>query len=142
MEHLKIKYLRDVDPIEKKENSDWIDLRCGETTEMKKGDFKIIPLGVAMQLPKGYEALVIPRSSTFKNYGIILVNSVGLIDESYCGEKDEWGFLAYAVRDTVIPKNDRICQFRIWYHMQELDIEIVDHLEGDSRGGYGSTGRS
>lgn len=142
MEHLKIKYLRDVDPIEKKENSDWIDLRCGETTEMKKGDFKIIPLGVAMQLPKGYEALVIPRSSTFKNYGIILVNSVGLIDESYCGEKDEWGFLAYAVRDTVIPKNDRICQFRILYHMQELDIETVDHLEGDSRGGYGSTGRS
>ncbi len=142
MEHLKIKYLRDVDPIEKKESGDWIDLRCGETTEMKKGDFKIIPLGVAMQLPKGYEALVIPRSSTFKNYGIILVNSVGLIDESYCGEKDEWGFLAYAVRDTVIPKNDRICQFRILYHMQELDIETVDHLEGDSRGGYGSTGRS
>ena len=142
MEHLKIKYLRDVDPIEKKESGDWIDLRCGETTEMKKGDFKIIPLGVAMQLPKGYEALVIPRSSTFKNYGIILVNSVGLIDESYCGEKDEWGFLAYAVRDTVIPKNDRICQFRILYHMQELYIETVDHLEGDSRGGYGSTGRS
>lgn len=142
MEHLKIKYLRDVDPIEKKESGDWIDLRCGETTEMKKGDFKIIPLGVAMQLPKGYEALVIPRSSTFKNYGIILVNSVGLIDESYCGEKDEWGFLAYAVRDTVIPKNDRICQFRILYHMQELDIETVDHLEGVSRGGYGSTGRS
>ena len=142
MEHLKIKYLRDVDPIEKKESGDWIDLRCGETTEMKKGDFKIIPLGVAMQLPKGYEALVIPRSSTFKNYGIILVNSVGLIDESYCGEKDEWGFLAYALRDTVIPKNDRICQFRILYHMQELDIETVDHLEGDSRGGYGSTGRS
>ena len=142
MEHLKIKYLRDVDPIEKKENSDWIDLRCGETIKMKKGEFKIIPLGVAMQLPSGYEALVLPRSSTFKRYGIIMVNSMGLIDESYCGEEDEWGFCAYAMRDTVIQKNDRICQFRILYHMQELDIETVDHLDNNSRGGYGSTGRN
>lgn len=141
MEHLKIKYLRDVDPIEKKENSDWIDLRCGETIEMKKGEFKIIPLGVAMQLPSGYEALVLPRSSTFKRYGIIMVNSIGLIDESYCGDEDEWGFLAYATKDTIIPQNDRICQFRILDHMPELDIETVDRLSDENRGGYGSTGR-
>lgn len=141
MEHLKIKYLRDVDPIEKKENSDWIDLRCGETIEMKKGEFKIIPLGVAMQLPSGYEALVLPRSSTFKRYGIIMVNSIGLIDESYCGDEDEWGFLAYATKDIIIPQNDRICQFRILDHMPELDIETVDRLSDENRGGYGSTGR-
>ena len=142
MEHLKIKYIRDIDPIVKTDKGDWIDLRCGITTKMKKGEFAIVPLGVAMQLPSGYEALVLPRSSTFKHYGIIMVNSVGLIDETYCSDEDEWGFLAYATRDTVIPQNDRICQFRILDHMPELDVKTVDHLDNDSRGGYGSTGRN
>ncbi len=120
---------------------DWIDLRAAETVEMKAGEFKMIPLGVAMELPKGYEALVVPRSSTFKRYGIILANSIGIIDESYKGDDDEWNFLAYAMRDTEIKKNERICQFRIIEHQPEIRIEEVDTLGNENRGGIGSTGR-
>ena len=108
---------------------------------MKAGEYKMFPLGVAMQLPKGYEAIVVPRSSTFKKYGIILVNSFGIIDESFCGDNDEWQYLAYAMRDTHIPKNERICQFRIVKHQPEIELIEVEELGNQDRGGIGSTGR-
>ena len=145
MEVIRIKYIDNGDgelitPIEQKEGSDWIDLRAAKTVEMKAGEFKLIPLGVAMELPNNYEAHVIPRSSTYKNYGILLVNSVGLIDESYCGDEDQWHFPAYAVRDTVINKNDRICQFRIFKKQQKIRFDVVENLGNKNRGGLGSTG--
>ena len=109
--------------------------------ELKKGEFKLIPLGVELALPKGYEAHVVPRSSTFKTFGVIQANSVGIIDNSHCGPNDEWKFPALAVRDTVIEVNDRICQFRIMENQPELVFE-EDSLEGNiDRGGYGTTGR-
>ena len=120
--------------------SDWIDLRAAETVEMKAGEFRLIPLGVAMELPSGYEAHVVPRSSTFKNFGIIQTNSMGVIDESYCGSEDQWYFPAYALRDTVIRKNDRICQFRIMEHQPVLEFVEREELSGENRGGFGSTG--
>lgn len=119
--------------------SDWIDLRSAETVELKKGDFKLIHLGVAIKLPSGYEAHIVPRSSTFKNFGIIQTNHMGVIDESYCGSEDWWRMPVYAVRDTVINKGDRICQFRIMEHQPEIIFEEVS-LDGESRGGFGSTG--
>ena len=117
-----------------------MDLHAAEDVELKAGDFKLIPLGVAMELPEGYEAHVIPRSSTFKNYGILQTNSMGLIDESYCGDNDQWFMPVYATRDTVIHQNDRICQFRLMDHQVSLEITEVEHLEGKDRGGFGSTG--
>lgn len=138
---VKVRYIRDVNPIEPIEVGDWTDLRCAEDVELKAGEYKMIPLGVAMELPKGYEALVAPRSSTFKKYGVILVNSIGVIDESYCGDSDEWNFLAYALRDTVIPKNERICQFRIIRHQPQVKLVKTDFLGNSNRGGIGSTGR-
>lgn len=138
---VKVKYLREgMDGIAPVKNGDWIDLRTGIDVMMKKGDFQLIPLGVAIQLPENTEALLIPRSSTFKKYGIIQANSVGLIDESYCGEQDEWMFPAYATKDIVIPKNTRICQFRIQEHQPLVKITEVEHLSGTNRGGFGSTG--
>lgn len=137
---IKLKYVRDIESIKLLECGDWIDLRAGEDVELKAGQYTCIPLGVAMELPKGYEALLLPRSSTFKKYGVILVNSMGVIDESYCGDSDEWGFLAYATRDTVIPKNERICQFRIMEHQPVIKF-TEDTLENNTnRGGHGSTG--
>ena len=138
---IKIKYLRGVNEIERFNTGDWVDLRCAESTIMKAGECKPIPLGVAMELPHGYEAIVAPRSSTFKKYGIQMANSIGIIDESYCGDDDEWHFLAYAVRDTIIPKNERICQFRIIKHQPLFHLKKVDHLGNENRGGFGSTGR-
>ena len=141
METIKIKYFTDkIDKIEKIDKGDWIDLRAAETIELKAGEFKLIPLGVAMQLPEGYEAHVAPRSSTFKNFGVIQCNSIGIIDESYCGNNDQWLFPAYALRDTVINVNDRICQFRIMKKQPQINFEIVECLENEDRGGIGSTG--
>ncbi len=120
--------------------SDWMDLRAAEDVELKAGDFRLIPLGIAMELPRGYEAHVVPRSSTFKNFGIIQTNSMGVIDESYCGDGDQWYFPAYALRDTVIRTGDRICQFRIMEHQPAFEFEEVERLEGSDRGGFGSTG--
>lgn len=125
---------------EHKAYGDWIDLRAAETVEMKAGEFRIISLGVSMRLPYGYEAHIIPRSSAFKNFGILLANSYGLIDNTYCGDDDIWGFPAIAMRDTTIQKGDRICQFRIMQKQPELVFAKVEHLEGKSRGGFGSTG--
>lgn len=120
--------------------SDWIDLRAAEEIQMTAGEFRLIPLGVAMQLPDGYEAHIVPRSSTFKNFGILQVNGIGIIDESYCGDNDEWFFPAYAVRDTMIHQNDRIAQFRIMEHQPALSFQEVSALGNDDRGGHGSTG--
>ncbi|MFT4106417.1 MAG: dUTP diphosphatase [Lacrimispora sp.] len=142
-ETIRIKYF--TDKIEElcyvEGKSDWIDLRAAEEIEMKAGDFKLIPLGVAMELPKGYEAHVVPRSSTFKNYGIIQTNSMGVIDETYCGDNDQWFFPAYALKDTVIHVNDRICQFRIMAHQPALCFEETKVLGHQDRGGHGSTGK-
>lgn len=142
METIRIKYF--TDKIDKLcfvgGKSDWVDLRAAEEVTLKAGEYKAIPLGVAMKLPKGYEAHVVPRSSTFKNFGVIQTNHMGIIDESYCGDNDQWYFSAYALRDTVIHVNDRICQFRIMEHQPVLEFEEVPGLEGEDRGGFGSTG--
>jgi len=122
--------------------SDWIDLRAAEEVELKAGEFKLISLGIGMQLPAGYEAVVVPRSSTFKNFGIIQTNHMGVIDETYCGDNDVWKFPAYAMRDTVIHVNDRICQFRIQKHQPQITFEEVDVLGNADRGGIGSTGKA
>lgn len=140
--NIKIKYFSD--DIEKLRyidgKSDWIDLRAAKDVELKAGEFTLIPLGVAMKLPSGYEAHIVPRSSTFKNFGIIQTNSMGVIDESYSGDNDEWKFPAYALRDTKILKNDRICQFRIMKHQESFDFIEVTKLDEVNRGGFGSTG--
>ena len=141
METIKVKYLRGVQKIERFNVGDWIDLRAAEDVTMKAGEYRMIPLGVAMELPLGYEALVAPRSSTFKKYGLILANSIGIIDESYKGDNDEWNFLAYAMRDAIIHKNERICQFRIIQHQPLIHLEEVEALGNADRGGIGSTGK-
>ncbi len=143
METLKIRYLSN--KIEKLRfidgKSDWVDLRSAEEVEMKAGEARLISLGIAVQLPTGYEAHVVPRSSTFKNFGLIQTNHMGVIDESYCGDNDEWKLPVMAVRDTCIHINDRICQFRIMKHQPKLKFEEVDHLDGCDRGGFGTTGK-
>lgn len=137
---IKIKYFTDIEQIEKISQGDWIDLRAAETVSLSKGEFKLISLGVGMILPDGYEAHIVPRSSTFKKFHIIQTNHMGIIDNSYCGEQDEWKFPALAVEDTIINKNDRICQFRIVKKQPEIVFEQVEKLSDNSRGGFGSTG--
>lgn len=143
METIRIKYFTDkIDKLTYIDGkSDWIDLRAAEDIDMKKGEFKLIPLGVAMELPRGYEAHVVPRSSTFKNFGIIQTNHQGVIDCSYCGDNDQWFMPVYALRDTQIHVNDRICQFRIVENQPKIIFDEVDHLEHEDRGGIGSTGK-
>ena len=141
METIKIKYHDpDVLRIDKIKKGDWIDLRSAEDITLKAGEFHLISLGVSIQVPEGYESILAPRSSTFKNFGIIQANSIGVIDESYCGDDDIWMFPAYALRDTKINKNDRICQFRIIKHQPEVEIETVETLGNENRQGFGSTG--
>ena len=138
---IKIKYVKEgMEKINPISSGDWIDLRVAEDITMRPGEFRLIPLGVAMKLPEGYEAIVAPRSSTFNKYGILQSNSIGVIDESYCGNSDEWLFPAYATQHTHIPKNTRICQFRIFAHQPLVGMEEVTELSGNSRGGFGSTG--
>ncbi len=132
---------KSLEKIEKIDKGDWIDLRAAETVELKSGEFRIIKLGVGMVLPKGYEAHIVPRSSTFKNFGIIQTNHCGIIDESYCGDNDQWCFPALAVRDTVIRKNDRICQFRIVEKQPQIIFVETKKLKETDRGGFGSTGK-
>ena len=143
MENIRIKYFTDrIDKLEYIDGkSDWIDLRASETVELKAGEFKLIPLGIAMELPKGYEAHVVPRSSTFKNYGLLQVNSCGIIDGSYCGDEDMWPMPVYATRDTVVNFNDRICQFRIMQNQPQIVFQEVNALGNSNRGGFGSTGK-
>lgn len=141
MQTIRIKYLSDkIEKLEKITKGDWIDLRAAEDIELKAGEFKLIPLGVAMQLPAGYEAHIVPRSSTFKNFGIIQTNHQGVVDCSYCGDNDQWYMPAYALRDTKIACNDRICQFRIMENQPEISFEEVEMLGTPDRGGIGSTG--
>ena len=140
-ETIKVRYLADISPIAKTLTGDWIDLRCAEDTVVLAGQYKAIPLGVAIKLPTGYEALIAPRSSLFKHHGVLAANSIGVIDETYCGSNDEWHFLAYGTKDTVIKKNERICQFRVFEHMPWMDIEKVAALDAPDRGGIGSSGR-
>ncbi len=143
MKNIKIKYLSNrIEKLQYIENkSDWIDLRAAEEVSLKAGEFKLIPLGIALELPKGYEAHIVPRSSTFKNFGILQTNSMGIVDESYCGDHDQWFFPALAMRDTVIHVNDRICQFRIMEHQPQIEFIEVSELKNADRGGHGSTGR-
>ena len=143
MQKIKIKYFTDkIEPLDYMEGkSDWIDMRASEEVTLKAGEFALIPLGVAMELPKGYEAHLVPRSSTFKNWGIIQTNSVGIVDGSYCGDNDMWRMPVYAVRDTVIHVNDRICQFRIFENQPKITFDEVESLGNKNRGGFGSTGK-
>ena len=143
MEVLQIKYFTDkIDKLTLIDGkSDWIDLRASEDVDMKAGEWRLIPLGVAIKLPEGYEAHVVPRSSTFKNYGLIQTNHMGVIDGSYCGDNDQWYVPMYAMRDTHIGFNERICQFRIMKNQPVISFEEVEHLSETDRGGFGSTGR-
>ena len=142
METIKIKYF--TDKIDKlcyiAGNSDWIDLRVAEDVVMTKGEFRLIRLGVAMELPQGYEAHVVPRSSTYKNFGLIQTNHMGVIDESYKGDADEWKWPALAMRDTEVHVGDRLCQFRIMTHQPQINFLEVDSLENEDRGGFGTSG--
>lgn len=138
---IKIKYHNDILPIDIFENGDWIDLRAAEDVTMKTGDFRLISLGISMKLPDDYEAHIVPRSSTYKHWGIIQANHMGVVDNSYCGDNDIWKFPAIAIRDTTIYKNDRICQFRIVKKQPDFEFEKVDHLDDPDRGGFGTSGR-
>ena len=143
METIKIKYFdQEIEKISKIDKGDWIDLRSAENVAIKKGEYRLIRLGVGMILPDGYEAHIVPRSSTPSKFGIMSANSVGIIDNSYSGDADEWMFPAVALRDTIIFKNDRICQFRIRKNQPEIVFDEVDHLGEKSRGGIGSTGKA
>lgn len=137
---IKIRYLCDIEKIRKIPQGDWIDLRAAQNVKMKKGEFTLIPLGIAMELPVGFEAHMAPRSSTYKNFKIIQANSVAVIDESYRGDNDQWFYPAIALEDTVIHKNDRIAQFRIMMKQPELNFIEVATLANEDRGGLGSTG--
>ena len=139
MTTIKIKYLTDIDKISAAHEGEWVDLRCAEDTYLSKGELKLVPLGIKTQLPSGYEAIVAPRSSTFKRYRILQANSIGVIDETYRGQ---WMFPAYATEQTFIPKNDRICQFRIQKTQGNITFEETDELNETERGdgGFGSSG--
>ena len=142
MEKIFIKYHdAELERIEKIEQGDWIDLRAAEEVSLKAGEFCLIPLGVAIALPEGYEAHLVPRSSTFKNYGILQTNSMGIVDYSYRGDGDQWRMPVYATRDVTIEKGARICQFRIMKNQPPLHFVRVEHLDGPDRGGFGSTGK-
>ena len=143
METIKVKYFSDdMEPLCYVDGkSDWIDLHTAEEVTLKAGEFRLIPLGVAIALPEGYEAHIVPRSSTFKNYGILQTNSMGVVDCSYCGDNDQWRMPVYATRDVTIEKGARICQFRIMKNQPQLEFLTVDHLDGPDRGGFGSPGK-
>lgn len=129
----------DLLPVEKKGN--YIDLRAAERVELKAGEHKIISLGVSMQLPEGYYAQLVPRSSAFKNWKILETNSPAIIDTAYCGDDDIWKMSVYATADTIIEMNERVCQFAI-FKDNDFDLETVDKLNGTNRGGFGSTGKN
>ena len=141
-ETIKIKYHSDeIDKLTYIDGkSDWIDLRAAEEVTFKAGEFKLVSLGISMRLPEGYEAHIAPRSSTFKNYGLLQTNSIGIVDNSYSSDKDIYKWPAFATRDTVVHINDRICQFRIVKNQPKIVFEEVEHLGGTVRGGFGSTG--
>lgn len=141
MENIKIKYFPGSPKLVQIDEGDFIDLYTYEDITLKKGDFTYIPLGIAVKLPKGYEAIVVPRSSTFKRYGLLQTNGIGIIDETYCGDDDQWKMPVYATRDITILKGTRLCQFRIQKHQPILNMVEVNKLNDKSRGGFGSTGK-
>lgn len=139
---IKVKYFdKGLEQIQKINVGDWIDLRSAERVELKGGEYKLLRLGVGMILPDGYEAHVLPRSSTPSKFGITMANSMGVIDNSYSGDEDEWKFPALAIRPTVIEKGERIAQFRIVKNQPAIEFETVERLNNISRGGIGSTGK-
>ena len=153
--NVKVKYIDpNIGKLIKTEKGDLIDLRASEVTVngesiefdgqpiyYKAGDVVFIKLGIAMEMPKGYTAKVYPRSSTFKNYGLILTNSTGCIDQTYCSDSDQWCAMFYAIKDGKINYNDRVCQFEIHKSiMNDFTFNEVDNLNNETRGGYGSTG--
>lgn len=139
--NIRIKYHnKGIEKVAAIQNGDWIDLRAAETIEMKAGEFRLISLGISMKFPEGYEANIVPRSSIFKKWGILQVNSMGVIDNSYCEENDIWMFPALAIQNTTINEGDRICQFRIVKKMDDIEFIEVEHMEDEDRGGFGSTG--
>lgn len=141
MEKIQIKYHnKNINKIEAIKGGDWYDLRAAETVQLKAGEFKLISLGVSMKLPEGYEAHIVPRSSTYKKWRIIQTNHLGVIDNSYSGDDDVWMMPVCAFENTTIHENDRICQFRIVKKQPEIEFEVVEKLEGENRGGFGSTG--
>lgn len=140
MKKIKIKYFTDIEKINRISIGDWTDLRSAEDIELKAGEHTLIHLGVGMKLPKGYEAIIAPRSSTYKNFHIIQTNHIGIVDNSYSGNTDEWMMSVYALEDTKISKNDRVCQFRIQKSQPMIKFVEVDELDKNSRGGFGSTG--
>nr|DAQ21403.1 MAG TPA: dUTPase [Caudoviricetes sp.] len=143
MEKIQIKYFdKEIDKVEKINKGDWIDLRSAETIHLKKGEFRLIPLGVGMKLPEGYEVNIVPRSSTYKNFKVLQTNSFAVIDNSYSGDNDQWLYPVIAMEDTIIHKNDRICQFRINKVQPEIEFEEVEHLDEVDRGSFGSTGKA
>ena len=137
---IQIRYHAPIEKIGRIEQGDWIDLRAAEDVTLKAGEARLISLGVSMRLPKGFEAHIVPRSSTFSRWGILQTNSMGVVDESYAGDEDIWRMPVYAVRDTQIRMNDRICQFRVVEKMPPVSFQEVDGMEQASRGGFGSTG--
>jgi dUTP pyrophosphatase len=153
-EQIRIKYFnKDLKRIDSIEKGSWIDLRCAKDMRVYAGTWTLIPLGIAMELPVGYEAIVAPRSSTYKNFGLIQSNSIGVIDgvsvdengniipgTGYCGDNDEWCFPAIALKDMELHVNDRICQFRIQKKQPTIEFVEVESLGNADRGGFGSTG--
>lgn len=139
-ETIKIKYLPGSPRLEMNDKGDWCDLYVYQNINLKKGDFAYIPLGVAMKLPDGYEAILAPRSSTFSRTGLVQTNSVGVIDSSFCGDSDQWLWPAYATRDTTLKKGQRVCQFRIQKIQPQIIFQEVVSLDSENRGGFGSTG--
>lgn len=148
---IRIKYFDDAKKLEKISKGDWIDLYANKDMFIPEGSRAMIPLGIAMELPEGYEAHVVPRSSTFKTWGIIQTNSFGVIDHSYCGDNDQWHMPVYCLvgndrewlterKGTFIHKGDKICQFRIMEIQPKIEFEEVEHLGNEDRGGFGSTG--
>lgn len=119
---------------------DWIDLRAAEDVQLRSGEFRLISLGISVKLPEGYEAHIAPRSSSFKKWGFLQTNGVGIVDNSYSGTNDLWMLPVYATRDAEIHENDRICQFRIMKQMPELEFCEVETLDDVNRGGFGTTG--
>lgn len=143
---IKVKYFENhegltVEPLKKIDKGDWIDLRANETISLRKGDFRLIPLGIGMKLPEGYEAHIVPRSSTFKNWGILQTNSTGIIDNSYSGNNDQWLMPVFATKNTIIQRNDRICQFRVVEKQPMIEFDTVEFLDDVDRGSFGSTGK-
>lgn len=121
-------------------HGEWIDLYTAEDVYLKQFEFKIISLGVSMKMPEGYYAHIVPRSSAFKNFGVLMTNSMGVIENDYSGDGDVWGFPALAMRETIIPKGTRLCKFRLFKSAEPVEFVQVEHLDGPDRGGFGSTG--